>query len=136
MENRTEMLADQMLEQFNWQVHTKIISFLPLFFGKETILTFLTLTKDMMTQSLFLKLKIDVNHAKVLVKISTNCSLVFMYLIEISSSYIVSRIKWHSILICFIRSWNIGLNTIWRVVWISHHNFVGMKVLIPISIGS
>ena len=69
--------------------------------------------------------KVDAGSA--LVNISASCRLNLTGRTLRNPSTILSRTKWQSISICFVLSWNVGLEAIAVVAWLSHNTVVGIK---------
>ena len=61
---------------------------------------------------------------KDLVKMSISWLLELINLVLISLDCSFFRTKWQSISICFVLSWNTGLEVMWRAAWLSQYNFI------------
>ena len=59
-----------------------------------------------------------------LVKISASRSLEFINEVVISPEMIFSRMKWQSISICLVRSWETGLEVMCKTAWLSQMSFI------------
>ena len=68
-----------------------------------------------------------------LVKTSVGCFDVDIWKVLTVPAWTFSLTRWQSISMCFVRSWNTGIDAMWSAAWLSNKNLAGCECSIPRS---